>query len=60
MRLAAFLTIALVVAAMMPAEAGPSPRPAPVFELQLFSGQTFRLADHLGKSAVLVWFWAPW
>lgn len=60
MRTAALLTIAILVGVLVPAQAGPAPKPAPLFELQLFNGQTFRLADHRGKNAVLVWFWAPW
>ncbi len=34
-------------------------RPAPAFELSLFEGGTFRLADHRGR-VVLVNFWASW
>ncbi|MCL6499973.1 MAG: TlpA family protein disulfide reductase, partial [Firmicutes bacterium] len=34
-------------------------RPAPEFELRLFEGATFRLADQRGK-LVVVNFWASW
>jgi len=60
MRILAYVGIVIVVAAAVAAQAAPAPKPAPLFELQLLNGQTFRLAEHRGKSAVLVWFWAPW
>ncbi len=60
MRVLTLVTIAMVVAASAATQAAPAPNPAPVFELQLFNGQTFRLADQRGKNAVLLLFWAPW
>jgi len=60
MRTITYISLAIVVAAAVAAQAAPPPKPAPAIELQQLSGQTFRLADHRGKSAVLVWFWAPW
>jgi len=36
-----------------------APRTAPQFDLELFSGTTFRLADARGSAVVLL-FWAPW
>jgi hypothetical protein len=60
MRVLTLVTIAMVVAAAAATQAAPAPNPAPVFELQLFNGQTFRLADQRGKNAVLLLFWAPW
>ncbi|HET6947466.1 MAG TPA: hypothetical protein VFJ45_06600 [bacterium] len=51
---------ALALAALLtltPAQAAP-PR-APVFDLELFDGTTFRLADARGSAVVLL-FWAPW
>lgn len=50
-------TVVLVLAALVPAVA--APRRAPDFELQLFNGATFRLAEARG-SAVILLFWAPW
>lgn len=44
------LLAALVVAA---------PGPAPAFTLELFSGQTLRLADLKGTSVMLL-FWTQW
>lgn len=37
-----------------------APRPAPDFELELFSGKTVRLSDFQGKKPVLINFWASW
>lgn len=48
---------AVLVAACAPALA--APRSAPDFELPLFGGTTFRLADARGRAVVLL-FWAPW
>lgn len=51
---------ALLLAALLawaPAQAAP-PR-APSFELALFDGTTFRLAEARGTAVVLL-FWAPW
>ena len=60
MRIFVLVALAIAVSTISTAPAGTAPNPAPAFELQLFNGQTFRLADHVGKNAVLVWFWAPW
>ena len=46
-----------VLLALAPAQAAP-PR-APAFNLELFDGTTFRLADARGSAVVLL-FWAPW
>jgi len=51
------LLAALVVAA--PAAALAAPGPAPAFTLELFSGQTLRLADLKGTSVILL-FWTQW
>jgi len=55
--------LALVLAALIvPGIAQPvpaAPRTAPQFDLELFSGTTFRLADARGSAVVLL-FWAPW
>lgn len=51
------LTLTVVLAASMGAQA--APRPAPAFEIGLLNGKTFRLPDHRG-TAVVVLFWAPW
>jgi hypothetical protein len=48
---------AVVLAALAPAVS--APRAAPDFELGLFSGKTFRLAEARGSAVVLL-FWAPW
>ncbi len=36
-----------------------APRDAPLFEMALFNGETFRLEDHRGK-VVVINFWASW
>lgn len=48
----------LLLAFLTPAVA--APRQAPAFEVKLFSGKAFRLADYRGTAAVLLLFWAPW
>ena len=35
-------------------------KPAPDFELETLSGDTFKLADSLGKEVVVLDFWATW
>jgi len=54
-------TLAVVCAAVLavPAPAVSAPKTAPDFELELFSGTTFRLAE-ARSSAVVLLFWAPW
>ncbi|MDO8567523.1 MAG: TlpA disulfide reductase family protein [Dehalococcoidales bacterium] len=37
-----------------------SPKPAPDFKLELFSGQTIVLKDFTGKRPVVINFWASW
>jgi cytochrome oxidase Cu insertion factor (SCO1/SenC/PrrC family) len=54
--LAVLLVVALTVA--LPAVQA-APGPAPAFTLELFSGQTLRLADLKGKPVILL-FWANW
>lgn len=50
--------LGLVLAAVaLPAAA--APRTAPQFELELFDGTTYRLAEARGSAVVLL-FWAPW
>jgi hypothetical protein len=55
------LVLALLAVAVMaiaqPAQA--AQRPAPAFTLELFNGQTLRLADLKGTALVLL-FWAQW
>ena len=58
MRILALVLAALIVPVMVQA-APAAPRIAPQFDLELFSGTTFRLAEARG-SAVVVLFWAPW
>lgn len=48
----AALALALLAA---PTDAGP----APAFTLELFTGQTLRLADLAGRPVILL-FWAEW
>jgi cytochrome c biogenesis protein CcmG, thiol:disulfide interchange protein DsbE len=36
------------------------PRPAPDFELKLYSGETVRLSDFKGDKPVVINFWASW
>lgn len=43
--------------ALAPAQAAPPQ--APAFDLALFDGTTFRLAEARGSAVVLL-FWAPW
>jgi hypothetical protein len=53
---------ALLVAAVLivaPAVAPAAPAAAPAFALELFNGQTLRLADLKGTAVVLL-FWANW
>ncbi|MDQ7858563.1 MAG: hypothetical protein QN174_13625 [Armatimonadota bacterium] len=54
---------ALLVAAVAAAPGGTAtqaaPAAAPVFSLELFTGQTLRLADLKGTAVVLL-FWANW
>lgn len=58
MRILALVLVALMVPVLvLPVQA--APRPAPQFELELFSGTTFRLAEARGSAVVLL-FWAPW
>jgi hypothetical protein len=48
---------AVVLVALTPALS--APRVAPDFQLELFNGTTFRLAEARGTAVVLL-FWAPW
>ena len=50
------LALAALLALTLPQAAPPR---APVFDLELFDGTTFRLADARGSAVVLL-FWAPW
>jgi hypothetical protein len=59
MRFSRTLGVACALAAIALAPARSAPRAAPDFELELFSGKTFRLAEARG-SAVILLFWAPW
>ncbi len=52
---AAMMTVTVPVVSAAP----PASKPAPAFSLQLFNGNTLRLADLKG-TAVLLLFWAPW
>jgi cytochrome oxidase Cu insertion factor (SCO1/SenC/PrrC family) len=60
---AAALLAAVLVAAAMAAPGGTAvlagPAAAPAFSLELFNGQTLRLADLKGTAVVLL-FWANW
>lgn len=64
MRIAAvrILAVVMLVAAIMVvptvAQSAPAAQ-APAFTLELFSGQSLKLADLKGK-AVVVLFWADW
>ncbi len=40
--------------------AAPAPKPAPDFELELFSGKTIKLSDFQDKKPVVLNFWASW
>lgn len=55
--LALAVTVVLVQTALVPAAS--APRHAPDFNLELFGGKSFRLADARGSAVVLL-FWAPW
>ena len=55
--LALMLLVVAVAAIALPAQA--AQRPAPAFTLELFNGQTLRLADLKGTAVVLL-FWAQW
>jgi hypothetical protein len=57
-RLAAVIAFA-VACATAPQVVGAAPASAPAFALELFGGQTLRLADLKGKAVVLL-FWAEW
>ncbi len=57
-RLATVILLVALVAAV-PAAALAAPRPAPAFTLELFSGQTLRLADLKGTGVILL-FWTQW
>ncbi len=35
-------------------------KPAPDFEIELFSGESFKLSDYKGEKPVVVNFWASW
>lgn len=54
---ALMLLVVAVATIALPAQA--APRPAPAFTLELFNGQTLRLADLKGTAVVLL-FWAQW
>jgi len=54
---ALMLLVVAVAAIALPAQA--AQRPAPAFTLELFNGQTLRLADLKGTAVVLL-FWAQW
>ena len=54
---ALMLLVVAVAAIARPAQA--AQRPAPAFTLELFNGQTLRLADLKGTAVVLL-FWAQW
>ena len=53
------LAVACAVVLVALAAAVSAPKAAPDFELELFSGTTFRLAEARGSTVVLL-FWAPW
>jgi hypothetical protein len=55
--LALLLLPAMATAIAPPAQAAPGP--APAFALELFNGQTLRLADLKGTAVILL-FWANW
>jgi cytochrome oxidase Cu insertion factor (SCO1/SenC/PrrC family) len=57
----AVLTALLLAAglALVPGAAHATPGPAPAFTLELFNGQSLRLADLKGKAVVLL-FWTEW
>jgi hypothetical protein len=51
--------VGIVVLAVVPVYAAPTPVPAPAFTLELFNEQTLRLADLKGTAVILL-FWANW
>lgn len=56
------LVVAVLITAIffiVPAVAGGAPGPAPAFSLELFGGQTLKLADLKGTAVVLL-FWTQW
>jgi cytochrome oxidase Cu insertion factor (SCO1/SenC/PrrC family) len=57
-RAAALMAFVIALTAM-PQAAQAAPAPAPAFALELFNGQTLRLADLKGKPVILL-FWAEW
>lgn len=56
---AALTIVAVTLAAMVSASAGPAPRPAPAFTLEGLVGKPVSLADYKGSPIILL-FWAPW
>lgn len=54
---AVLLLVAAVV--VVPAIAQGAPAAAPVFSLDLFSGQSLKLTDLKGQAVILL-FWAEW
>lgn len=54
---ALILVLLAVTLIVVPAQAAPGP--APAFALELFNGQTLRLADLKG-TAVIILFWTQW
>lgn len=57
-RTLALAVLVVVTAAVAPAVQA-APTQAPAFTLELFNGQTLRLAD-LKNTAVIMLFWANW
>jgi hypothetical protein len=53
------LGLIAITMVVVPQVARAAPPPAPAFALELFSGQTLRLADLKGKPVVLL-FWTEW
>lgn len=50
---------AVVLAALLSAQAPAAAAPAPAFTLKLLDGTTLSLAEYKGSPVILL-FWAPW
>jgi cytochrome oxidase Cu insertion factor (SCO1/SenC/PrrC family) len=55
----ALAVAAVTLGAVLPADAGLGPRPAPNFTLEGLDGKPVSLAAYKGSPVILL-FWAPW